>query len=134
MGEIARVAYEMAAKDAAWKVLPIIIADTDTGEILYCSQFAADTFGYTVDELLGQTIETLIPEDVRISHSRWRQDASVPKTRLMGVGRQIHGKRKDDSIFPVHIGLTSTKALDRTIGIAFVIDLTGIVRQPTPQE
>lgn len=127
MGELNRMAYEIAAKDIAWPVLPVIMADSKTGEILYCSKYAANIFGYDDGELLGKRIEVLIPESVRSAHEKWRQDASVPRTRLMGVGRQILGRRKDGSVFPVHIGLTSMEVHERSIGIAFIIDLTGIV-------
>src|SRR5437016_11481022 len=101
------LALEITAKDAAWPVLPIIMADMQTGEILYASVFAAGIFGYEAAELLGQPVETLIPEDVRDAHARWRQDTTVPKTRLMGVGRKIYGRKKDGTLFPVHIGLTA---------------------------
>lgn len=126
MSEINRIAYEISAKDAAWPVLPIIMADTQTGEIVYVSQFAAATFGYEVEELVGKPIEVLIPEKIRDAHTRWRRDVNTPNTRLMGVGRQIQGRRKSGRTFPCHVGLTSMKVLGKTIGIAFVIDLTGV--------
>lgn len=127
MSEVANIAYEIAAKDAAWPVLPVVIADMKTGEIYYVSKFAADVFGYTPEELTGQPVEVLVPESLRFAHAAWRQDATVPKTRLMGVGRQIRGVRKDGTTFPAHVGLTATTALGRLVGVAFVIDLTGVV-------
>lgn len=127
MNEVSRFAYEIAARDASWKVLPVLAADTTTGEILFLSEFVASIFGYAPEELLGKPVEALISETLRSSHSLWRQDASAPRTRLMGVGRQVMGLRKNGQLFPAHIGLTVTTALDREIGIAFVIDLTGVV-------
>lgn len=131
MSEINRLAYEVAAKDSVWPVLPIIMADTETGEILYVSRFAAAIFGYETTELMGKPIESLVPDDVKTAHAVWRQDVSVPRTRLMGAGRQLFGRRKDGALFPVHIGLTEMTVSDRSIGVAFVIDLTGIVRMPS---
>lgn len=124
--DLDKLAYEIAARDAAWSVLPIVLADMDTGEVLYASVFAAGIFGYEAAEIVGQSVEMLIPEDVRDAHSRWRQDASVPVTRLMGVGRQIRGRKKDGTLFPVHVGLTATTVHGRQIGIAFIVDLTGV--------
>lgn len=129
MSEIDRIAYRVAAKDKAWTVLPIILADTKTGEIVDVSKFTADIFGYQVDELIGNAVEMLLPEPLRTAHAMWRQDAAVPVTRLMGLGRQIRGRRKNGEIFPVHVGLTEVDVDGRSIGIAFVIDLTGIVQQ-----
>ena len=127
MSDMATLAYEVTAKDAAWPVMPILMADMQSGEIVYASRFAADIFGYTPDELIGQHVESLMPEDIRDSHSRWRQDASVPKARLMGVGRLMRGLKKNGSTFPVHIGLTAITSRERHIGVALIIDLTGIV-------
>lgn len=127
MSELTKLAFEIAAKDTAWPILPIIMADIHSGEIVYISKFAEDIFGYETNELLGQTIEVLIPESVRESHARWRQDASVPKMRMMGVGRQIVGRRKNGNVFPLHIGLTTVSVMERVIGVALTIDLTGIV-------
>ena len=127
MSEIERLAYEIGGKDAAWPVLPVILADTNTGEIVYVSRYAADTFGYAVTELLGQPVEVLLPEALRTAHARWRADVELPKTRLMGVGRQVYGRKKDGTTFPAHVGLTGAVVAGRKIGIAFVIDLTGVV-------
>lgn len=121
------MAYEAAAKSEAWSKLPILMADMDSGEIVYCTEFAASMFGYTADELNGQQLEILIPHDLRTSHAMWRQDANVPRTRLMGVGRRVHGLRKSGEVFPVHVGLTAMEAMGKKVGIAFVIDLTGIM-------
>lgn len=120
------LAFELAARDASWPVLPIVLADFRTGEIIYVSKFAADIFDYEPERLLGQAIEMLVPEEIRLTHARWRQDAQTPRTRLMGVGRALRGKRRDGSLFPVLITLTSARVLDRDIGVAFVVDLTGI--------
>lgn len=125
---IGRLAYEVAAKDAAWPRLPVVIANLKDGAIVYVSDFAAETFGYTRDELIGQPVEVLIPEDIRDRHAIWRQDAAVPKTRLMGIGRQVIGRRKDGTVFPAHVGLTTTEMAGHQIGIAFVIDLSTIVQ------
>jgi PAS domain S-box-containing protein len=126
---INRLAYEVAAKDAAWPVLPIVMADMESGEIVVVNKFVADVFGYEADDLYGQPIEMLVPDALRDSHAQWRRDATVPKARLMGVGRQIMGRRKDGTLFPVHVGLTAMECMGRNIGIAFVIDLTGPVTQ-----
>lgn len=128
MGELLRLAYETAAKDAAWSILPILMADMETGDIVYVSQSVADIFGYHYEELIGKKVEILVPEDLRDAHSRWRKDTAVPKTRLMGVGRALWGVKKDGATFPVHIGLTAVHVHEHMIGIAFIIDLTGIVQ------
>ena len=125
--ELKNLAHEVAARDAAWPVLPIVMADTQTGEIVYASKFAAAIFGYEPEELVGGNIENLVPMELRTAHAMWRKDVQTPKTRLMGVGRQVMGVRKDGSLLPVHVSLTAVESLGRGIGVAFVTDLTGVI-------
>ncbi len=64
-------------------------------------------FGYTRDELVGQPIEILIPERHRQSHVGDRNGyLEAPKTRVMGVGLELHGRRKDGSEFPIEVSLS----------------------------
>lgn len=130
MSELTRRAHQVAARDAAWPRLPILQADMQTGEIVDVHQPAADIFGYAVEELLGQSVELLVPEALRESHVHWRQDVQVPRTRLMGQGRKVMGRHKDGSLKPVFIGLTESSA--NGIAVAFIVDLTGVEMQQSP--
>lgn len=126
------IAYEIAAKDAAWPVLPILMARLQDTEIVYVTTALANTFGYEIEELIGESVGSLLPEDIRETHALWMRDVSVPKTRLMGAGRQVQGRRKSGELFPAHVGLTQVTVLDEAIGIAFVVDLTGVLRTLDP--
>jgi PAS domain S-box-containing protein len=64
-------------------------------------------FGYTRDELVGQSVEKLVPEDIREKHPGLRAEFhQSPNTREMGTGKELRGLRKDGSLFPVEIGLS----------------------------
>jgi PAS domain S-box-containing protein len=79
-------------------------------------------FGYSRDELIGQLAEILIPRHLSKRHVGLRTDYSrAPTTRMMGVGRDLHGLRKDGSEFPVEIGLN---AIDADTILATVVDIT----------
>jgi PAS domain S-box-containing protein len=68
-------------------------------------------FGYTRDELVGQAVEMLVPENVRPGHAALRAGYhNVPAARAMGVGQELSGLRKDGSEFPVEIGLSPLPA------------------------
>jgi len=125
MSELVHLSYEVAAKSAVWDKLPIIMAKLLTGEIVHVTTSAASIFGYTTDELMGKVLEILVPNTLREAHVHWRQDVKVPALRLMGEGRRVTGLRKDGSAVVLHVGLTEFEALGDSIGLAFIIDLSG---------
>jgi PAS domain S-box-containing protein len=71
---------------------------------------AEQLFGYTREEMLGLTVEALVPEASRGAHRGHRADyQSRPVTRPMGSGLKLEARRKDGSHFPVEISLSSVK-------------------------
>jgi PAS domain S-box-containing protein len=88
----------------------LMVAD-EQGVIRLANAQCEKLFGYTRDELIGQQVEMLVPAEVRSRHPAMR--ASFHRTgeaRGMGGGRELHGQRKDGSLFPVEIGLSSLPA------------------------
>jgi PAS domain S-box-containing protein len=82
-------------------------------------------FGYTRSELLGQSIEMLIPERFRQQHESHRAKFfQAPSPRVMGAGRDLRGLRKDGKEFPVEIGLSPVKTSDGVQVMASIIDIT----------
>jgi PAS domain S-box-containing protein len=70
-----------------------------------------NVFGYSRDELVGQAVEMLVPEDVRPRHPALRAGFhNAPTARAMGAGLELRGLRKDGSEFPVEIGLSPLPA------------------------
>ena len=84
----------------------MVVTDGD-GRITGVNAQVERFFGYTRQELLGQTVEILIPERFRQTHLRHRTDYSdQPRIRPMGSGMELYGRRKDGSEFPVEIMLS----------------------------
>src|ERR1022692_4643733 len=81
----------------------IIEVDED-GRILLLNGMTEKLFGYQREELVGQRVELLIPEDLRAGHVHNRSSyCAHPLTRPMGTGLSLQGRRKDGSCFPVEI-------------------------------
>lgn len=94
-------------------------------EIVTSNDAADRMFGYTHSELIGQNLEVLIP--TRYHHNHHKQvDEFMGKTnsRQMGHGRDLYGKRKDGSIFPVEAGLNPFEVYDSKYVMALVTDIS----------
>lgn len=95
------------------------------GKITLVNSQAEKLFGYSRNELLGQTIEMLIPERIRSKHVSYRsQFFAEPATRAMGAGRDLFGLRKDGTEVPVEIGLNPIKTDEGAFVLASIIDIT----------
>lgn len=96
-----------------------------TGRIVSMNTQAQTLFGYTYSELAGVALETLLPERFRTAHFVHREHyAAFPRTRPMGVGLELYGRRKDGSEFPVDISL-SPLLFDGTLHVlAAIRDMT----------
>jgi len=102
----------------------IIMVD-ETGKICLVNRQTETLFGYTYDELRGNTIEMLIPERFRNAHLGHRSGFfKDPHSRAMGAGRDLFGLHKDGREIPVEIGLTSLRMSDGFFVLASVIDIT----------
>ena len=88
----------------------LMVADTN-GIIRLANARCGKLFGCTRDELIGQPVETLVPEEAGTHHPSLRQAFHrSPAPRGMGSGRGLRGRRKDGSVFPVEIGLSPLPA------------------------
>ena len=95
------------------------------GQIILVNAQIEHQFGYSRHELLGQLVELLVPESFRAAHRGDRQHFfSAPSTRQMGKGRELFGRRKDGSEFPIEIGLNPVDTSEGIHVLASVIDIT----------
>ncbi len=82
-------------------------------------------FGYAREELIGESVEMLVPERMRTKHLCHRHHfTSKPVTRHMGDARELSGRRKDGSEFPVEIGLNPIRAGDRILVLGVIVDIS----------
>jgi len=85
--------------------------------------------------LLGQSVDILVP-DRQVELHRIEREAFLrePETRAMGGGRDLNGRRKDGSEFPVEIGLNPVSRNGNNAVLATVIDITERKRAQESQQ
>jgi PAS domain S-box-containing protein len=102
-----------------------IILTGKKGEIVLANPEAERLFGYHPNELLGKSIEVLLPQRVRSSHVGYREGFyTQPSSRRMGHGRDLFAIKKNGSEFPVEVSLSHYEHKDQFFVIAFIVDIT----------
>jgi PAS domain S-box-containing protein len=95
------------------------------GRIILVNRQTEKLFGYGRDELIGQPVEVLVPERIRGKHIEYRSSFfAKPTVRAMGVGRDLYGRRKDGSEFPVEIGLNPIESEGGMVVLSAIVDIT----------
>ncbi|NIE64206.1 sensor domain-containing diguanylate cyclase [Burkholderia sp. Ax-1719] len=109
-----------------------IVTIDQSHNITLFNRAAENLFGYSAAEIVGQRIETLLPETVRAHHSRnVRQFADSPLTELrqmspprMDASNSVFGRHRDGSIIPVEIAISKIDVDGHTEFTAVVRDIT----------
>ncbi|HXU88232.1 MAG TPA: PAS domain S-box protein [Methylomirabilota bacterium] len=115
--ETTRAFFESAAEG--------IVVVSRTGDIVRGNRRLAEMFGYAEGELVGQSVEILLPHRFRASHGGHRANYfASPRTRSMGVGLDLFGLRKDGVEFPVEIGLSPIETAEGAFVMALITDIS----------
>ena len=93
----------------------IVMIDQE-GKIKLVNSETEKLFGFRRSELIGQSVDNLVPKRYRTDHLEHRNRFSTdPQKRQMGVGRDLFAVRKDGSEFPAEIGLNPIRTKDGLI-------------------
>ena len=96
-----------------------------SGKLVMVNTEVENMFGYRRDELIGQSIEVLVPERARSRHAQYRQEfAAENQPRRMDERRNLLGRRRDGSEFPIEVGLNPMRMGQGPMVLAVIVDIT----------
>lgn len=102
-----------------------IVLSDDSGKIVFVNTVALRLFGYSSEELLGQSVECLVPERARVAHPVYRRSYMEKQdVRPMGLGNRLYAQTSDGSEVPVEIALTPVETQEGKLVMCTIIDLT----------
>jgi len=102
----------------------LLMIDHD-GRIVMVNTEIEQQFGYAREELIGQSVDILVPERFRQLHLLHRQHfVSKAPHRRAGAGRELSARRRDGSEFPIEVGLTPIQAGERLLVLGVIVDIS----------
>lgn len=108
---------------------PVIITDGD-GQIKFVNPAVESFFGYSRDQLIGQNVDILVPNNVRGRHEAHRAAyMAEPKLRSMGAGLDLRAVRADGTEFPVAVSLGFADTESGRMVIATIQDRSELHRR-----
>lgn len=102
-----------------------VVIVNSKGEIVLVNRQTELMFGYPREDLLGQSVEILIPQRFQMRHVEHRSRYfAAPATRPMGAGYELSAQRRDGSEFPVEISLSPLHAEEGLLITSVIRDIT----------
>ena len=102
----------------------VIVVDNHQ-KVVSTNTSAEKMFGYKKNELVGQHLNILIPKNYHSGHgAHFKGFIKQNESRQMGKGRDLYGAHKEDSIFPLEVGLSPFEIYGKTFVMALVIDIS----------
>ena len=102
-----------------------IITIDDHGAITTVNPAAARLFGYDQEEFLGRNVHFLMPAPYHAEHDGYLHNyRSSGRRRIIGIGREVSGRRRDGTVFPMHLAVSEFEMDGRTFFTGIIHDLS----------
>lgn len=106
-------------------VTDAIIVIDQRGHIQSFSSAAEKQFGYQADEVIGKNVNILMPSPYREEHDHYMERyQTTHEKRIIGIGREVFGQRKNGSIFPMYLSVGEGKIKGESIYVGIIHDIT----------
>lgn len=103
----------------------IIVID-ETGIVLFFNRAASSLFDYAPEEVIGRNVRMLMPEPHCGNHDAYLKNyLETGEAKIIGIGRQVEGRRKDGSIFPMELGIAAVQKDGKRLFVGSTHDLSG---------
>ena len=110
-----------------------IITIDENGIIESFNPAAETIFGYTAREIIGSNINRLVPEPHKKKHSDYiRRYITTGSAKIIGIGREVEGERKNGELFPVELGINEINIEQKRIFTGITRDISQ--RKQTEEE
>ncbi|TAL31949.1 MAG: PAS domain-containing sensor histidine kinase [Alphaproteobacteria bacterium] len=102
-----------------------LITIDEMGIVQSYNKACAKIFGYDAGEVLGRNVKMLMPQAYAVDHDQYIANyRNTGKARIIGIGREVEGRRKDGSIFPLDLSVAEVKVGDRRFFSGILRDIT----------
>ena len=102
-----------------------ILTIDEYGLVESINSSAVRLFGYQPDEVIGKNVSMLMPSPYRQQHDQYLDNyRRTGKAKIIGIGREVVGRRKDGSVFPLYLSVSEVRLADGRIFTGFVRDIT----------
>ena len=104
-----------------------IIAIDPRGHVLLYNQACERLFGYRANEVVGQNVRMLMPEPYRQEHDGYIANYNhTGERRIIGIGREVVGRRKDGSTFPMYLSVGEGGLTGQRFFVGIIHDLSAL--------
>jgi two-component system, LuxR family, sensor kinase FixL len=102
-----------------------IITIDDHGIIESVNAAAERIFGYSESEIIGKNVSMLMPSPHREAHDSYINNyLRTGHAKIIGIGREVAGRRKDGTIFPMELSVSEVKLAAQRMFTGFIRDIT----------
>ena len=116
---------EARARAVVETAVDAIILIDQWGGVQAFNPAGEDLFGYRAEEVIGQNVSMLMPAPQREEHDDYLQNyLDTSEAKIIGIGREVTGLRKDGSVFPLELSVSETWQDQGRIFIGIIRDIT----------